>query len=76
MTATAAPPAPPELPPGLTPKLTLRQLALWLGMCEKTARALSRNGELPPPARVGRRLLWDAAEVSAHLAARREVARV
>jgi excisionase family DNA binding protein len=60
------------IPPELPPQLTLDELAKWLRVSVRTARELSKSGGLPAPARAGRRLLWDAAEVARHLAAARE----
>jgi hypothetical protein len=60
------------VPPDLPSKLTLAELARWLRVSARTARDQGRNGGLPAPTRVGRRLLWDAEEVARHLADRTE----
>ncbi len=63
------------LPPGapdVRQRITLEQLAKRLQLTPQTVRKLSLSGGLPRPIRCGRRLLWDPAEVEAHLATLKE----
>ncbi len=70
-------PAPPPTTP--TPRvtvptsrlLTARDVAQRLVCDERTVRRLSREGKLPRPIKVGRRLRWRAAEIDEWLERRR-----
>jgi predicted DNA-binding transcriptional regulator AlpA len=58
-----------SLPPDLPPRLRARQLAEIYSVHPKTIYKWAREGVLPRPARVGRRiLLWTRESIRAHLA--------
>ena len=53
------------------PLLTVRELAIYLGVSEKTVRRLQISGRIPF-VRVGRGVRFDPADVSRFVAARKE----
>ncbi len=72
--ATLTPPPTTHTPRATVPAsrlLTARDVAQRLACDERTVRRLSREGKLPRPIKVGRRLRWRAAEIDEWLERRR-----
>ena len=59
-------------PPALPQKLTLREVAAWLHATPFTIRRMRRLEGFPEPVRLGRKLLFDRAEVESWLASRKK----
>ncbi|WP_198364900.1 helix-turn-helix domain-containing protein [Roseomonas sp. KE0001] len=55
------------LPTSLPPRcLTTEQAAAYCGICKDTFKTRVRLGELPPPVRFGRRVVWDRVALDRH----------
>lgn len=47
--------------------LTIKDVALWLRTTEKAVHHMRERGQLPPPIKIGRRLLWDKEKLASWL---------
>jgi predicted DNA-binding transcriptional regulator AlpA len=62
----------PVVTPALSRKVRTAQIAAACGVSDQTILNWWRRGQFPKPQKIGRVLLWDAAEVNAFLAARQQ----
>lgn len=53
--------------PRVSPRLLgARDAAFYIGVSESMLRAMAKDGEAPTPKRIGRRLVWDRADLDAY----------